>query len=98
MFDASSFLRQVLKRCESHHSAGCHREERHALQGLAHSARGAADAVGHVSALGRVVKRRSYPILDGSNEADPKRERILAMRHPIWQQQFHSMSFNVTDV
>ena len=58
-------LRQVLKRCQSDDSAGCHRGERDALEGLAHSASKAADAVGHVSALGRVVKRRSYPILDG---------------------------------
>ena len=37
---------------------------REALIGMAHDARAAAAAVDHVEALGRVVKRRTYPILD----------------------------------
>lgn len=37
---------------------------RKALIGMAHDARAAAAAVDHVAALGRVVKRRAYPILD----------------------------------
>lgn len=37
---------------------------RHALIGMGHDARAAAEAVDNLTVLGRVVRRRTYPILD----------------------------------
>lgn len=68
---------QVLKHCHgSMDSQRCRQMSRKALIGMAHDARAAAAAVDHVAALGRVVKRRTYPILDllrmmGTGTANP---------------------------
>eukprot|EP00438_Fugacium_kawagutii_P006314 Skav234967 [mRNA] locus=scaffold943:519502:520950:+ [translate_table: standard] len=56
---------QVLKHCHgSMDSPSCRQMSRRALIGMAHDAKAAAEAVGHLTALSRVVRRRTYPILD----------------------------------
>lgn len=68
---------QALKHCHgSMDSQRCRQMSRQALIGMAHDARAAAAAVDNVATLGRVVKRRTYPILDllrmmGSGTANP---------------------------
>ena len=49
---------------------------RHALIGMGHDARAAAEAVDNLTVLGRVVRRRTYPILD------LLRMGTLAINHP----------------
>ncbi|CAK9036891.1 unnamed protein product [Durusdinium trenchii] len=55
---------QVLKECDSEKTPDCHQMVRKALQGIAHDATEAAKAAEDLTALGHVVKRRTYPILD----------------------------------
>ena len=45
-------------------SHSCRQMSRQALIGMAHDAQAAAAAVENLASLGRVVKRRTYPILD----------------------------------
>lgn len=55
---------QTLKQCESKSSGKCRELTRQALHGLAHDAGSAARTAGHLTTLGRVAKRRTFPILD----------------------------------
>eukprot|EP00434_Breviolum_minutum_P038780 symbB.v1.2.034415.t1/scaffold4432.1/size39741/5 len=56
---------QALKQCHGHSASHrCRQMSRHALIGMGHDARAAAEAVDNLTVLGRVVRRRTYPILD----------------------------------
>ena len=57
---------------------------RKALIGMAHDARAAAAAVDHVATLGRVVKRRTYPILDLLRMMGTLDSNKLGTRGRLW--------------
>ena len=62
----------------------CRQMSRKALIGMAHDARAAAAAVDHVATLGRVVKRRTYPILDLLRMMGTLDSNKLGTRGRLW--------------